>query len=449
MVNFPAVAALSVKEFRDLIRDPRVIIPFLVGALIMPVLGVVMSVPMRYAAEQTMRVKTIAIADFDKSRESRTMIDWLASMNIPLTEVEGASDEELARAAAQKDAAAVLVIEPGFAVSLAARERPRVRFVAVVREVTFLSAAEGAFAIDAVKLYVEQRLLEGTGLSPDMLRSPVYVSESVYLLPKGIMLQGGYGSLMGLTMAVMLVPLILVTVVLVVMQMAATSMAVENEERTLETLLTLPVSNSEILISKLLGMFSVSLLGTILQIAGLAGYLYLYMGNLTVLMAGGIQAFSLGLLVSPADIAYLAISLLLSLFFAAAIGIVVGALSREVMIANTMVGPLSMLIYLPGFFLVFAPGEMIGGWLKAVLYALPFTQPIIAAKDVVGATAPREAPLYLLASLGISLASVLLTSRLLSLETLSSLQYKVARLALRMQRGKGERRVRSRRHGWR
>lgn len=438
MVNFSAIAALSIKEFRDLIRDPRVIVPFLIGALIMPVLGAVLSIPMKYAAEQAMRVRTVAVADFDESHESKMMINWLAKNGIPITEVKGASKEELARAAAQKEAVAILVIEPGFSVSLAARERPRIGFIVVAREITFFSGVEGTFIIDAVKRYIEHRLLEGTGLNPDLLRSPVYVNESVYLLPKGIMLQGGYSSLMGLMMAVMFVPIILVSVVLVVVQMAATSMAVENEERTFETLLTLPTSNSEILVSKLFGMFSVSLLGTILQIIGLAGYLYLYMGSLTTLMTSGAQAFSLGLIVSPADIAYLTISLLLSLFFAAAIGIVVGALSRDVMIANTMVGPLSMLIYLPGFFLALAPGDMIGGWLKALLYALPFTQSVIAAKDAVGATIPREAPLYLLVSLGISLASVFLTSKLLSLETLSSLQYRVARLTARMQRKKTE-----------
>ncbi|MEM1509825.1 MAG: ABC transporter permease [Thermofilaceae archaeon] len=441
MVNFSAIAALSLKEFRDLIRDPRVIIPFLIGSLIMPVLGAVLSIPMKYAAEQAMKVKTIAVADFDESHEAKMLMDWLTKYSIPLVEVKGSSNEELARTAAQRGAVAVLVIEPGFSASLAAREKPRVRFVAVAREITLFSSVEGAFIIDAVKRYVEYRLLEGTGLNPDLLRSPLYVNESVYLLPKDIMLQGGYSSLMGLMMAAMFVPIILVSVVLVVVQMAATSMAVENEERTFETLLTLPVSNSEILISKLFGMFSVSLLGTILQIVGLAGYLYLYMGSLTPLMAGGAQAFSLGLIISPADIAYLAISLLLSLFFAAAIGIVVGALSRDVMIANTIVGPLSMLVYLPGFFLAFAPGDLIGGWLKIILYALPFTQSVVAAKDAVGATIPHEAPLYLLVSLGISLASVFLTSKLLSLETLSSLQYRVVRLTARMQRRKTETRV--------
>ncbi|MEM3137775.1 MAG: ABC transporter permease subunit, partial [Thermofilaceae archaeon] len=262
MVNFSAIAALSLKEFRDLIRDPRVIIPFLIGSLIMPVLGAVLSIPMKYAAEQAMKVKTIAVADFDESHEAKMLMDWLTKYSIPLVEVKGSSNEELARTAAQRGAVAVLVIEPGFSASLAAREKPRVRFVAVAREITLFSSVEGAFIIDAVKRYVEYRLLEGTGLNPDLLRSPLYVNESVYLLPKDIMLQGGYSSLMGLMMAAMFVPIILVSVVLVVVQMAATSMAVENEERTFETLLTLPVSNSEILISKLFGMFSVSLLGT-------------------------------------------------------------------------------------------------------------------------------------------------------------------------------------------
>jgi len=60
-------------------------------------------------------------------------------------------------------------------------------------------------------------------------------------------------------MAAFLVPLLAISLALTPMQMAATSMAVENEERTLETLLTLPVRPRDILLAKLLGMFAVAL----------------------------------------------------------------------------------------------------------------------------------------------------------------------------------------------
>jgi ABC-2 type transport system permease protein len=157
-------------------------------------------------------------------------------------------------------------------------------------------------------------------------------------------------------MAAFLVPLLVISLALTPMQMAATSMAVENEERTLETLLTLPVRPRDILLAKLLGMFAVALLGSALEIAGLLAYFFIIFSislpgepqlaagaaRLPGLQLGALQGF-----IDPSGVALLGASILLSLFFFAALGVIVGALSRDVRIASTVIGPLGFLAVIP------------------------------------------------------------------------------------------------------
>ena len=246
-------------------------------------------------------------------------------------------------------------------------------------------------------------------------------------------------------MAAFLVPLLAISLALTPMQMAATSMAVENEERTLETLLTLPVRPRDILLAKLLGMFAVALLGSALDIAGLLAYFFIIFSvslpgepqlaagaaRLPGLQLGALQGF-----IDPSGVALLGASILLSLFFFAALGVIVGALSRDVRIASTVIGPLGFLAVIPSYAIVFMSSEMMGPALRTAFYILPVTQPVIAAKDLVSSTLPPETPLYLAASLLFTLGLLWLASKVFAFESLARLQRSLESLAERLSRRK-------------
>lgn len=438
-MNVQAIRVLALKEFRDLIRDPRIFIPFVLSAVIMPVIGVAISLAMQAAIKQAVAPQLVAVADLDGTNLSRELVHWLSGRGFTIVEVGGSGLEDLARKAAEAEATLLLVIKPGFAKAIELGQRPSLAIVQVVRDPSPLPMQSSSLA-EYVKEFVARKLLDGKA-NYELVKDPLALNSTAYLAAKGLMLTRPE-LLTGLFMAAMLVPLILLSIALVVMQMAATSMAVENEERTLETLLTLPVSGYEILLSKLLGMFAVSLLGTILEVAGMVIYFYIILAIPLAAAQGPGQPFSIEVMTAPSEMLFLALSLLLSLFFAAAIGLILGALSKDVRIANTLVGPLSMLFYIPALFVLFAPAQALGGAGQAILYSIPVTQPIVAARDIVSARLPREAPLYLAASLALTLSVVYLASKLFSLETISTLQYKVTSLiARRAERGAGKRKV--------
>jgi ABC-2 type transport system permease protein len=126
----------------------------------------------------------------------------------------------------------------------------------------------------------------------------------------------------------------------------------------------------------------------------------------------------------------------LSLFFYASIGVIVGALSRDVRIANTLMSPIGIVFMVPAYLVAFAPSSLYGPAVRALLYTLPITQPTIMSRDMIASQIPTETPIYLAASLTLSMGLIYVASKFFSLETLSTLQFKAAEYASRLRRRK-------------
>ena len=435
------IAPLLIKEIKDTLRDPRILVPFILSALIMPVIALVISLPMRFAIQEAVQgVQNIGIINLDSGPYSKLLEKWLTSRGFKLTPLRLGDSNQLYSSAASEGLKVILIIPGSFSKTIEEGKPLNVTLVSIIDEISFMSGVETTAVTDSLKTFYLDLIANRSQVDPEVLKNPVITHPQTYISSKGTLLPSDPTSLFGLLMAALFIPLIVMSIAMVVMQMSATSMAVENEEKTLETLLTMPVPPRDILTAKLLGMFIVSLIGSLFEIIGIVLYFIIYFA--TFLPAIPTQASEISLPSMPQgfnlfrlpDLALLAPSLLISLFFAAALGVVIGALSRDVRIANTMMSPISMLVVLPGYLVVFAPSKFLGPILKAIFYIFPLTQPTILAKDIVSSRPPLELPLYLLLSVIFTLLLVYATSRLLSLETLSRIQSSIERIASKLKR---------------
>jgi len=436
------IRALVLKEVKDLLRDPRILLPFILSAVAMPVIALVILLPMQSAVQQAISgTKTVAVLDLDKTTYSQGLIRYLENKGVHAIEVTGDSQQniqEIANSLVKQKISVLLVINRGFAAQIAEKKPAKIQLVSIIEELSMFSGIQASSIQQLVDDYVLGLLINGTGLTVSIVRNPTNITSATYLSSKQLFLPYGPEFMFGFTFSALIVPFIVMGIAMTVMQMSATSMAVENEERTLETLLTLPVSSTQILISKLLGMFIVSLVGTVFEVIGFV----LYFGMLSYsfsLPTPNAQALvgmptSLSEVVPASGIPLLALSLILSLFFYASIGVIVGALSRDVRIANTLMSPIGIIFIVPAYLIVFAPSSFYGPAVRALLYILPITQPTIMARDMIASQLPPETPVYLLASLLFSLILIYIAGKLFSIETLSSLQSRVERLTLRMKR---------------
>ena len=95
------IGPLVAKEVKDLLRDPRVILPFIIGASIMPVLGFVLMVPMRAGIEQAIAgARAVGFVDLDGSAHSAQLARWLSERGVSVVELRPGPLGQLAEQAA-------------------------------------------------------------------------------------------------------------------------------------------------------------------------------------------------------------------------------------------------------------------------------------------------------------------------------------------------------------
>jgi ABC-2 type transport system permease protein len=165
------------------------------------------------------------------------------------------------------------------------------------------------------------------------------------------------------------------------MQIAATSVAMEKEEKTLETLLTLPMDRLAILMGKLSSSIIVAAVGAL---AYMIGYNYM-LGSFTASIPAdtGLDLASLGLTPSVFGYLLLGISLFVALLSALALAVIISAFSEDVRGAQSLIGYIYPFIFIPALALMYLDINTLPFALRIVLFAIPYTHPIITSKSIV------------------------------------------------------------------
>ncbi|MEM4264301.1 MAG: ABC transporter permease [Thermoplasmata archaeon] len=182
------------------------------------------------------------------------------------------------------------------------------------------------------------------------------------------------GSIFGNQMFV--VPLIIVMVVIMAGSMVINSMGTEKENKTLETLLTLPVGRVSIVFGKLLGAGVVGLIAATIYMLGLGYYMYSLTASQQVDFA------DLGVALTATDYVLIGISLFLTLMSALALCMIIGIFTKNFKAAQSMIFPVMMLAFIPMFVLMaydFGTLPLEG---QTLIFAIPFSHPMMAVREL-------------------------------------------------------------------
>jgi ABC-2 type transport system permease protein len=176
-------------------------------------------------------------------------------------------------------------------------------------------------------------------------------------------------------------PIIIIILLSYSMTIAATSVAMEKEEKTLETLLTLPMDRFAILMGKLSGSILIAAVGAL---AYMVGFNY-YIGGITSTIPAGanVNLADLGLVPSLFGYLLLGISLFVTILSALALAVIMSAFAEDVRTAQSFVGYVYPFLFVPAIALMYLDINSLPLAFKVVLYAIPYTQPIIASKAVI------------------------------------------------------------------
>ncbi|MDI6690525.1 MAG: ABC transporter permease [Candidatus Bathyarchaeota archaeon] len=356
------------KELKELIRDPKILLAMVIVPLIMfPILGAILNFSMQ-AAQETATKITVLIINRDGGENSTRFMEYLkASMKVFTVNVS--KIEDAVPLLTEYNATEIIEIPETFSQCLAAEENVTIRVYSVFSGAGLFEGA-GSSILDGL---VEQFNRE---LAPNLVisaKSAIIKGQIVENVDSRML-----GSLM-LSQAITM-PITIMILLSYSMQIAATSVAMEKEEKTLETLLTLPMDRFAILMGKLSGSIIVAAIGAVAYMAGFNYYMSSFMSTISI--GANVDLVSLGLAPSLFGYLLLGLSLFVTLLSALALAVIISAFAEDVRGAQAIVGNIYPLIFIPSLLLMYLDVNALPIALRIFIYAIPFSHPIIAAKAV-------------------------------------------------------------------
>ena len=365
---------ILVKELKELIRDPKIFLGMIIVPLIMfPLLGVVMNFSMQSAQEKAEKA-TLLVLNNDGENLSEIFVNFL-NFSLRIVVVNNTKPEEVVNSLSEYNATQFIEIPNGFSANMTEHNynpnvKASVKFYGVFSGGGMLEDIGSSSAIDSL---VER-------FNRIFAPNVVYTEKSVIIkgeIQKGVdpaMLSGLMIS-QGIAM-----PITIMILLQVSMQIAATSVAMEKEEKTLETLLSLPIDRFTILMGKLSGSIIVAAVGALAFMFGFNFYMGSFMTSIPAEIS--LDLVSLGLVPSLLGYLLLGISLFVALISALALAVIMSAFAEDVRGAQSLVGFIYPLIFIPALLLMFLDVNSLPLALRIFIYAIPYTHPIIAAKAV-------------------------------------------------------------------
>lgn len=365
------------KELKELIRDPKILLGMIIVPLIMfPVLGGIMSYSMQSAQEQAAK-STLLVLNNDGGYWSEIFINSLTSF-VKVFVVNNTTPERVVtnNLLAEYNTTQFIEIPSDFSANMTAHTGGNTNITA---SVNFYGVFSGSSMFESIGSSMIDILLGQFNriMAPDV----VYAEKSAII--KGEIRPGVdpavlSGLLISQSIALPITIMILLTYSI---QIAATSVAMEKEEKTLETLLTLPMDRLAILAGKLSSSIFVAAVGAL---AYMVGYNYLLSSFTARIPAGTtMDLASLGLVPSLFGYLLLGISLFVALLSALALAVIMSAFAEDVRSAQSLVGYIYPFIFLPSFALMYVDVNTLPFAFKILLYAIPYSHPIIASKAVI------------------------------------------------------------------
>ncbi|MFA6799510.1 MAG: ABC transporter permease [Candidatus Methanomethylophilaceae archaeon] len=297
------------------------------------------------------------------------------------------TDEETISLMQEKGLSNLLVVSPDFSDNIDNGTQGKIKAY-------YISANTGAFGgIDSDSVQVFVTVVNGAvstelmnnelSVTPEeaaFLKSPVsfsmpdnytYINGKLYsdITPSAIS-----GAMMTQTL---MVPIIIMIVIMVVGSIVISSMGTEKENKTLETLLTLPVKRTTVVSGKILAS---GIMGLVYGAAYMVG-MYAYMSAMTA-SAGAVNLADYGLVLEPVDWVITMLMMFVSILCALGLCMILGAFVKNYKSAQTMTLPISVVAMIPMFVFMFVGWNSLPAAMQAVMFAIPFSHPMMVMQNL-------------------------------------------------------------------
>lgn len=278
-----------------------------------------------------------------------------------------------------KDGAALLIIPKNFTSNIQQNKQAIIEIEWIVKGTGILdtipsAAVEGLIGL--IQSQISKKLItaENQTTNATLVLNPLSKQETTTL--KGHTYENiSPGQITGfLSTQSTTTPIIIMMIIIIAGGMVISSMALEKENKTLETLLTLPVRRVSIVTGKIIASAIVGLLLAVIYMFGI-GY---YMQSFQFDMPSSGTTFSLSL--SSFDLLLVGISLFITLVAGLSLCMLLGTMAKNYKSAQSLTAPVTMMAIFPMLLTMFTDFDTLPLALKALVFAIPFSHPMMASK---------------------------------------------------------------------
>ncbi len=371
---------IIVKEVKELVRDPKILLPMIIIPLIMfPLMGFAIQFSME-AAEESMGEISVAVMDLDGGPVAESLRINLTDWNAKIVQLDDPNLTKAFNYVQESNLTGLIVIPSGFSQNITEGGTSELEVYTPFRGGSIIESTSSS-AVSALLSFfennlVDQRIDEKFTESQTTVLNPIDLSEKSIIKGKGVDINPTV--LFGLVISQStIMPVGIMMLLIFAMQLAATAVASEKEEKTLETLLTLPINRFMILAGKLTGSILVAIVGAIAYLIGFSYYMNSFTGMIPT--GVGVDLASIGLAPTLLSYVLLGLSLFMALLSALALAMSLSVFAEDVRGAQALVGPLSILLVFPMIFTMFTDITALPFPLSIILLAIPFTHPLLAS----------------------------------------------------------------------
>jgi ABC-2 type transport system permease protein len=293
---------------------------------------------------------------------------------------DGSDAEEGLEEVREGNGVALLVIPENFSQSIGANQPGEIEIYWIMKGAGMLDSISSGVVeglIHAVNQGISTKLIqEDSSFDPALVLAPTTRVETTFF--KGREVEGLSASQLGniLSSQSIVIPIVIMMLIIMAGSSVISSMGMEKENKTLETLLTMPVRRSHIVVGKMVGSALVGMIMAAIYMIGFSRYMSSF-------QISDINLADFGLALSMQDYLLVGVSLFTALLAGLSLCIVLGTFAKNYRSAQALIFPITALAMISLFITMFKDFDTIPGVLRILVFAIPFSHPMMAMRALV------------------------------------------------------------------
>lgn len=382
------------KELTELVNKQMVL-----GIVIMSVMFAIVGQVMETSIDEMSKNEyKVNILNYDETDFTKSIFEEMKQMGAVINFIEKSSSElSYSEIMKENDIENLIIIPENFTSELLENKNlSALEAISVMKTSSSVSTmtANTSGGLSLMKSAIGNQLMKHGGFSEDdilLIQNPFTVEEVTVVSDKSAKI-GMNTILQNISVQNMIIPIIVFVLVMFTSQMIIGAISTEKIDKTLETLLSAPVSRTSVLGSKMLAAAIIALINAILFMVGY----YLFVGKA---MTSAMESEEIGNLISETlsydnamkqlglnlgiiDYLLVGVQMFLTIMISLSVSIILGAMANDAKSAQSLIMPVMMCAMVPYMISMISDINTLPSAIRIVVYIIPFTHTFTAMNNL-------------------------------------------------------------------